>query len=145
MKNRELMTGSQFLALMERVDVEQVRSIGIPVENPHASIGPSPVVPVLTMHMGNDWDSGTLFIHPQQPLTTLTPEELEEIKKLRSEGQSWVMYKAYERWAREYDQLVDMAIQLRARLLQQGMSMEELIAFAGEAPRKKGRQVKGAK
>lgn len=144
MATREPMTAHQLRDVLSRCGDNVVRFC-IPAELPHATIGPAPSVRVVQAAMGFDWDQGTMFLYPEQPLTTLTPDDLEEVKRLRREGQSWAMHKAYERWYAEYDALVDMAIQLRARLLQQGMSMEELIAFAGEVPRKKGRQVRGAK
>ena len=121
-----------------------VRYVGIPVVNPNATIGPSPTVRVACVSRGNDWDDGTLFIQPDRPLTTLSPADLEEIHQLRREGQSWAMHKAYERWAREYDGLVDINQKLRCALLQRGMSTDELITLAGEPTRKKGRQIKDA-
>ncbi|HGX3708957.1 TPA: hypothetical protein ACNEJR_003718 [Escherichia coli] len=142
---REPMTSKELIDFIKAHEGRNGIRLCIPAQFPHATIGPSPSVAVVQAYMGNDWDSGTLFLQPEQPLTTLTPDDLEEVKLLRREGQSWAMHKAYERWYAEFDALVDMAVQLRARLLQQGMSMEELIAFAGEIPRKKGRQVRKAK
>ncbi|EAO1133584.1 hypothetical protein EX011_21710 [Salmonella enterica] len=142
MATREPMTPAQIRDVLSR---DGIARICIPAELPHATIGAAPSVKIVQAAMGMDWDQGTLFLYPETPVTTLTPDDLEEVKHLRREGQSWAMHKAYERWYAEYDALVDMAIQLRARLLQQGMTMEELIAFAGEVPRKKGRQTRGAK
>ncbi|EMD0638805.1 hypothetical protein VPZ60_004221 [Salmonella enterica] len=139
------MTGPQLRDLADRIDLNQIRRIAIPAELPHATIGASPSVMVTDMQLGMDWDNGTLFVRPQTPLTSLTPADLEEIKSVRAEGQSWAMNKAYKRWSREFDALVDINQKLRCALLQKGMTTEELMALAGEPVRKKGRSIKGAK
>ncbi|EAB4417338.1 hypothetical protein D7B12_18070 [Salmonella enterica] len=106
----------------------------IPVERPQASIGATPSVAVASVAAGFDWDSGTLFIYPQQPLTALSPDELEEIRQCRKEGQSWAVYKARERWDTEKDALVAQIHALRAELQSYGVSPEKIDAIAGPAP-----------
>ncbi|EJG5415719.1 hypothetical protein NAD41_002358 [Salmonella enterica] len=124
--NRLAMTGSGRGGHAER--------LVIPVELPHASIGATPSVAVVNVSAGIDWDSGTVFLHPQQKLTPLSPDELEEIKQCRKDGQSWAVCKAHERFRIERDDLVDTIHKLRTALLQRGMSTDELAALAGEAP-----------
>lgn len=132
---RDPVTIDQLIESLGRAsDRRSVRQIAIPVTCAHATIGASPCVPVVSATMGMDWDQGTLFIHPQSPVTLLTPEDLENMKQARKEGQSWAMHKAYERWQLEKDDLVDNINKLRTALLQRGMSTDELEALAGAAP-----------
>ncbi|EEK4465146.1 hypothetical protein GNM83_20175 [Salmonella enterica] len=112
----------------------RVERICVPVELAHATIGARPSVAMVDFSIGFDWDSGTLFLHPERPLTTLSPAELEEIKQCRADGQSWAVYKAFERWQLERDELVDTILKLRSALLTTGMSTAELELLAGLAP-----------
>ncbi|HHA3594077.1 TPA: hypothetical protein ACODIZ_003603 [Salmonella enterica subsp. enterica serovar Newport] len=117
--------------------VESSRSltrIAVPVELPHTTLGPRPTVALVGAAQGIDWDKETLFLHPEQPLTPLTPDELAEIKQCRADGQSWAVHKAHERWQLERDELVDTIIKLRKALLLTGMSTAELELLAGEVP-----------
>lgn len=136
---REALTYSQLKSVLP--SFSGIDRIAVRVELPHATIGALPSVVVSGVRPGIDWDKGTLFVETQQPLTPLSPEDLEEIKRVRKEGQSYAMLQAHERWARDFDVLVDSICQLRATLIQQGMSMEDLIHRFGELPRKKGRQI----
>ncbi|EIP9221040.1 hypothetical protein LT875_002487 [Salmonella enterica] len=133
---REPLTFLQLGVTVSRVNDGPKRPVrvAIPVELPTATIGASPAVPVVNVSTGFDWDDGTLFIHPQQPLTPLSADDLEEIRKCRKEGQNWAMYKAHERFRIERDGLVDTIHKLRTALLQRGMSTDELATLAGEAP-----------
>ncbi|EGK7902744.1 hypothetical protein IO210_004615 [Salmonella enterica] len=112
----------------------RIERICVLVELPHASIGARPSVAMVDFSTGFDWDSGTLFLHPEQPLTPLSPAELEEIKQCRADGQSWAVFKAFERWQLERDELVDTILKLRSALLTTGMSTAELELLAGLAP-----------
>lgn len=117
--------------------VETSRSltrIAVPVELAHSTLGPRPTVALVGAAQGFDWDQGTLFLQPEQPLTPLTPDELAEIKQCRADGQSWAVHKAHERWQLERDELVDTIIKLRKALLLSGMSTAELELLAGEVP-----------
>ncbi|EDL8063731.1 hypothetical protein CTA21_16395 [Salmonella enterica] len=134
---REPMTLAQLAGAVARMNdtrMSRIDRIAIPVELPHATLGASPSVAVVSVNPGIDWDSGTLFIYPQQKLTPLSPEDLEEIRQCRKDGQSWAVCRAYERWEGERDELVDTIHKLRTALLQRGMSTDELATLAGEAP-----------
>ncbi|EON2338987.1 hypothetical protein ACLLKL_001956 [Escherichia coli] len=111
-----------------------ITRVAVPVTLPHATIGALPTVAIVDVSMGIDWDSGTLFLQPEQPLTALAPDELAEIKKCRAEGQSWAVYQAHERWQKERDELVDTILKLRGALLSNGMSTADLETLAGQAP-----------
>lgn len=67
--------------------------ITIVVHSP-GSIGPSPSVEVEAIHPGFDWDAGQVLIYPAQPLTTLTPEQVNDITESVRKGQSWHAYEA---------------------------------------------------
>ncbi|EDY2029981.1 hypothetical protein GTB64_004423 [Salmonella enterica] len=142
---REPLTVDQLVKGLTRVSESRAREItriAVPVECIHATLGPRPTVQIVDFSNGFDWDRGTLFLHPSQPLTALTPDELAEVKKCRAEGQSWVMCKAHERWQGERDALVENINKLRTALLQRGMSTDELAELAGEAPTARPRRGK---
>lgn len=135
---RKPLTPDQLIAiLVNRVnECGAIHRIAVPVELPRSTIGARPTVQLVDLSLGFDWDKGTLFLHPEQPLTPLTSAELEEIKRCRAEGQSWVMYKALERWTHERDDLLDVINRLRQALMLTGMSTSELDLLTGELPRK---------
>ncbi|EOH1034844.1 hypothetical protein ACLMYS_003817 [Salmonella enterica] len=111
-----------------------ITRVAVPVELAHTTLGPRPTVALVSAAQGIDWDQGTLFLQPEQPLTPLTPDELAEIKQCRADGQSWAVHKAHERWQLERDELVDTIIKLRKALLLSGMSTADLELLAGEVP-----------
>ncbi|ENE5752145.1 hypothetical protein ABNO07_003623 [Salmonella enterica subsp. enterica serovar Bareilly] len=133
---RKPQTPQQIAATISRVidTCRDITRVAVPVALPHATIGALPTVAIVDVQMGIDWDSGTLFLQPEQPLTPLTPDELAEIKQCRADGQSWAMYRAHERWQAERDELVDTILKLRKALLSTGMSTADLELLAGEAP-----------
>lgn len=61
------------------------------------SLGGTPCVEVQSIHAGIDWDNGKLMIHPAQPLTALTAEDVADIRKSVAGGQSWHAYQAYKK------------------------------------------------
>jgi hypothetical protein len=144
--NAAPLTYDQFNALMRRITTtrgaDRIKRLAVPVEVAHATIGATPSVAITNVSMGFDWDNGVLMLTPEQPLTPLSPAELEEIRQCRSDGQSWAVYKALERWQIERDELVDNIIKLRTALLQRGMSTDELIELAGDAPAPRARRRK---
>ena len=76
---------SKFSELVNRILSNNHRhrrdmDVTIVVHSP-GSIGSTPSVEVQSIHAGFDWDSGKVLIFPTQPLTTLTPEQREELNK----------------------------------------------------------------
>lgn len=61
------------------------------------SIGATPSVEVEAIHPGFDWDAGQVMIYPAQPLTTLTPEQVNDITESVRKGQSWHAYQTYKK------------------------------------------------
>lgn len=59
------------------------------------SIGGTPCVDVEAISAGFDWDKGKLIIRPDKPLTSLSPDEVEAIKKSAAAGQSWHAYQTH--------------------------------------------------
>lgn len=78
--------------LTQRRDPE----IKIIIHSP-GSIGATPSVEVEAIHPGFDWDAGQVMIYPAQPLTTLTPEQVNDITESVRKGQSWHAYEAYKK------------------------------------------------
>lgn len=70
--------------------------ITISIHSP-GSIGASPSVAVEAIHPGFDWDAGQVMIYPAQPLTTLTPEQVNDITESVRKGQSWHAYESYKK------------------------------------------------
>lgn len=67
------------------------------------SIGGTPCVEVQNIQAGFDWDHGKLMIYPAQPLTTLTSEDVADIRKSVAGGQSWHAYQAQKNLREERD------------------------------------------
>ena len=61
------------------------------------SIGATPSVEVEAIYPGFDWDAGQVMIYPAQPLTILTPEQVNDITESVRKGQSWHAYEAYKK------------------------------------------------
>lgn len=59
------------------------------------SIGPSPSVKVTSIHAGFDWDRGNVIIYAESPLTELTPEDVESIRKSVHDAQSFHTMKLF--------------------------------------------------
>lgn len=91
-KFSELVASIWSNTLTQRRDPE----ITILVHSP-GSIGPSPSVEVEAIHAGFDWDAGQVMIYPAQPLTTLTPEQVNDITESVRKGQSWHAYEAHKK------------------------------------------------
>lgn len=91
-KFTELVTRIWSSSTTQRRDSEVTISIHSP-----GSIGASPSVAVEAIHPGFDWDAGQVMIYPAQPLTTLTPEQVNDITESVRKGQSWHAYEAYKK------------------------------------------------
>lgn len=76
----------------------------IPIYAP-GSIGGSPCVEVTSFSVGFDWDTHKLFVHTEEKLTTLTPEEVAAIMTSVREGQSWHAYQEYKKQAKRIKEL----------------------------------------
>lgn len=59
-------------------------------------IGPQPTVAVSGISPGIDWDKGKVLIETERPVTLLTPEQVADITKSVSGGQSWHAYQQYK-------------------------------------------------
>ncbi|MBE4833248.1 hypothetical protein [Enterobacter cloacae complex sp. P47BA] len=70
--------------------------ITISIHSP-GGIGASPSVAVESIQVGFDWDAGQVLIYPAQPLTTLTPEQVNDITTSVRKGQSWHAFEAYKK------------------------------------------------
>lgn len=91
-KFTELVTRIWSSSTTQRRDSEITISIHSP-----GSIGASPSVAVEAIHPGFDWDAGQVMIYPAQPLTTLTPEQVNDITESVRKGQSSHAYEAYKK------------------------------------------------
>jgi hypothetical protein len=70
-----------------------------------SSMGPQPSVVIKDIAVGIDWDRGSLFFVPEQPLSKypfVTDEELSEFKKLNRQRMD---YKTYEKLTGEIKSL----------------------------------------
>lgn len=107
------------LGLLNRLGEKNTRrplSIEVLVNSP-GSIGKSPAVEIVQLAEGIDWNAGRLLLHPSRPLTVMTPEQLKEVSKSVSLGQSWHAYQAWKaRDAREV-QLLERISALESQLL----------------------------
>lgn len=74
-------------------------------------IGSTPSVEVQSIQAGFDWDAGQVMIFPAQPLTALTPEQVDDITESVRKGQSW---HAYQEYKNHKEQLEKLSIELDA-------------------------------
>ena len=62
--------------------------IFVKVFNPNA-IGGTPTVEIESVSNGIDWDNGKIIFYPKEPLTKLTPEQVEAITESLRNSQGW--------------------------------------------------------
>lgn len=67
----------------------------VPVFRP-GTLGGTPAVAVTQVRSGIDWDNGKVFLETAEPLTTLTPEDVNAIRDSARKGQSWHAYQAHK-------------------------------------------------
>ncbi len=91
----ELDLALQHLHRLEVVNGPHPIELAVRVYQP-GSLGGTPCVKVTGMHAGIDWDRAKLLISTEQPLTVLTPEDVEAIRQSAAKGQSWHAYQAYK-------------------------------------------------
>lgn len=70
-----------------------------------STMGPSPTIGVRAIVKGFDWDSGTVLITPEQPLTVLSAEQVQDIQKSMRQGSNWHTYRRHERMQLQIDAL----------------------------------------
>lgn len=68
-------------------------------------MGPSPTTGVRAIVEGFDWDHGTVLISPEQPLTVLSAEQVQDIQKSMRQGSNWHTYRRHERMQLKIDAL----------------------------------------
>lgn len=81
------------------------------------SVGGLPAVPVRNAGFGIDWDARTFQIFTTEQITTLTPEDVEMIRKDAVKGQSWHAYQAYKKQFERIKALEAELAALRATLV----------------------------
>lgn len=79
-------------------------SVAVIVERP-GSIGPTPATPVVSASVGIDWDNGSFLIKTSDPLTLLSPEDVQDIRQSVRKGGSWHAFQTYQRLQGEIDSL----------------------------------------
>lgn len=68
------------------------------------SIGPAPTCEITDISSGFDWDSGKILIDTEEPLTRLSPEDVADIRKSVSRGQSWHAYQRHKQMKAELEE-----------------------------------------
>lgn len=76
----------------------------------------TPGVAVKAIHAGFDWDSNSILIYPEENLTTLTIEQVADITKSVSNGQSWHSYEKYKKHKQELSEAQTVIARLQAEL-----------------------------
>lgn len=71
---------------------------------------------VKAIHAGFDWDSNSILIFPEKYLTTLTSEQVADITKSISMGQSWHSYEQFKRHKQELSKAQKEIARLQAEL-----------------------------
>lgn len=79
-------------------------SVAVIVERP-GSIGPTPATPVVSASADFDWDNGSFLIKTSDPLTLLSPKDVEDIRQSVRKGGSWHAFQAHKRLQGEIDSL----------------------------------------
>ena len=106
---------SKFYELVNRIlsnkhSQRRDMDVTIVVHSP-CRIGSTPSVEVQSIQAGFDWDAGQVMIFPAQPLTALTPEQVDDITESVRKGQSW---HAYQEYKNHKEQLEKLSIELDA-------------------------------
>ncbi|EFO1265865.1 hypothetical protein DXV24_22305 [Escherichia albertii] len=106
---------SKFYELVNRIlsnkhSQRRDMDVTIVVHSP-GRIGSTPSVEVQSIQAGFDWDAGQVMIFPAQPLTALTPEQVDDITESVRKGQSW---HAYQEYKNHKEQLEKLSIELDA-------------------------------
>ncbi|SXZ03432.1 BAR domain-containing protein [Klebsiella pneumoniae] len=123
---------SKFAELVSRISVSPLIQLRDPevttfIYSP-GSIGATPSVEVESIQAGFDLDAGQVLIYPAQPLTTLTPEQVADIKTSVRKGQSWHAFEAYKKHKTEVEGLKAQRDQLLAALEKYEQAFEEMFA-----------------
>lgn len=84
------------------IDINRKINVRIVVNAP-GSIGGTPCVDIKQVGFGIDWDNNTLLIFPENELTRLTLEQVNEISESVKKGNSWHSYQAYKKQKEEVD------------------------------------------
>lgn len=104
-------------------------------------IGGTPCSEVTHIHAGFDWNAGTVLITTAEKLTRLSEEEVADIRKSVSLGQSWHAYQAHKRSTELHDKriqwLADEGAMIKSLATQHGLrytiywtySKEEMAEF----------------
>ena len=102
---------TEALAHIERIPTRKWDDLRLHILT-HApgAVGGMPGVGVAFVGAGIDWDSRRLLIHPEQPLTKLTPEQVDDITKSVRAGGSW---HAYQRHKQQADRIAELERELR--------------------------------
>ncbi|WP_137887559.1 hypothetical protein [Pseudomonas sp. 2FE] len=103
---------------LQRFETEHSRrpmKLVIPILKP-GMIGGTPCVEVKYINPGFDWDQGKLMLVADQPLTTLSPEDVEAIRFSASKGQSWHAEQRNKALREENIRLKSELDQLRSQL-----------------------------
>lgn len=81
-------------------EIDKKRTVNIVVVN-EGTMGATPTVNIKQASFGFDWDSQMFMIFPEQPLTTLSRSEIEDISKSVNDTQSFhtrqILKENYER------------------------------------------------
>ena len=84
-------------------------------------LGAMPTVEVKSVHRGIDWDSGSFLITPEKPLTVLTQEQLEAVKKAARDAQSFEAYAYNKKLKEENKRLLEEVTVLKSVLSSYGV------------------------
>lgn len=88
-------------------------------------IGGTPCSEVTGIHVGFDWNAGTVLISTAEQLTRLSPEDIEAIRKSVSMSQSWHAYEAHKATLAKHDAvlqwLADEGAMIKNLLTQDGV------------------------
>lgn len=88
-------------------------------------LGAMPTVEVKSVHRGIDWDSGSFLITPEKPLTVLTEEQLEAVKKAARDAQSFEAYDYNKKLKAENKSLSEEVARLKSELSIYGVQQSQ--------------------
>lgn len=95
-------------------------------------VGGTPAVDVKAIHSGIDWDGNTILIYPDGNLSLLSRQEVEDIQKSVSMGQSWHSYQKFKQYKQELSEAKSEIAKLKHDGYQSGaVSALSYIAMAG--------------
>lgn len=125
----EALTLGGLIAMRMPRDAEECR-LTIRMENP-GGLTAHQTVDVVSAQFGFDWEARQLVLTPSRPMSALSAQDLDDLRKSARAGQSWHAYQQHKRHSDEKDAL---RARLAAAESERDQLRAEVVALRGLKP-----------